>query len=124
MIPSPPLLLPLTGSVKVCVRRSVAGSRVKGVYVSPPPKRISISANIQPMIKSTDTMMLPEGDRSKEAIKIYTTTALFSVREGTNSVVADVIEWQGSEWEIVKVVHYQMGVLDHFKALAVRKELS
>jgi hypothetical protein len=121
---SPPLLLPLTGKVTVDVKRSEGGSRVKGVWVNNAPTTISIEANIQPVLKGTDTLLVPEGDRSKEIIKIYTTTLLKSRVEGTTSNQGDVVEWDGKHFEVMKVIEYQMGVLNHVKAIAVRRELT
>lgn len=121
---SPPLLLPLTGKVTVDVKRSEGGSRTKGVWTNAAQTTITISANIQPVLKGTDTLLVPEGDRSKEIIKIYTTTLLKSRVEGTTSNQGDIVEWDGKQFEVMKVIQYQMGVLDHVKAIAVRRELT
>ncbi len=121
---SPPLLLPLNGKVSVTVSRAAGGAYVKGVWVASTRSSLTIVANIQPVLKSTEVMMLPEGERSKETIKLYTTTTLYQRVEGDNSIEGDLIEWDGKTWEVCKVIEYKMGILDHVKAIAVRKELT
>lgn len=121
---SPPLLLPLNGMVDVKVSRRFGGSYVNGNWVKATPTTITITANIQPVMKSTDTMLLPEGDRSKEAIKVYTTTPLYQRKEGANPIDGDIISWDGKSFEVIKVISYKMGILDHHKAMCIRKEIT
>lgn len=121
---SPPLLLPLNGQVKVVVTRKVGGEYVNGIWVKPNPTTLTITANIQPVIKSTEVSLLPEGDRSKEVVKLYTTTQLFQRREGSSPIEGDLISWNGKTFEVVKVVNFQMGILDHYRAVCVRKEIT
>ena len=68
--------------------------------------------------------MLPEADRSKECIKIYTTSELLQRKEGASPNEGDLISWDGKLFEVMKVVHYQMGILDHYRAVAMRKEIT
>lgn len=121
---SPPLLLPLPGQVSVTVTRAQGGSYVKGVWVANQGVDFIIKANIQPIAKSTDTLNVPEGERSKETIKVYTTTSLVSRKEGDNPVEGDIIHWEGKLFEVRKVSEYKMGILNHTKAIAVRKEIT
>lgn len=121
---SPPLLLPLNGQVEITVSRSIGGTRVKGVYKPNPPTTLTIKANIQPILKSTDTMLLPEGDRSKEMIKVYTVIPLIQRTEGANPTQGDTFVFDGKTWEVMKVISYKMGVLDHQKSICVRRELT
>ena len=121
---SPPLLLPLNGQVSITVTRKVGGEYVNGAWVKPSPTNLTIIANIQPITKSTEVALLPEGDRSKEVIKLYTTSQLFQRREGSSPIEGDLISWDGKSFEVLKVVRYQMGVLDHFRAVCVRKEIT
>ena len=121
---SPPLLLPLNGIVKVPVLRRTGGQWVKGVWTAGEAETIIVDANIQPVLKSTDTLTLPEAERSKEAIKVYTTEQLFQRLEGDSPKEGDLISWDGKLFEVRKVSGYKMGILDHFKAIAVRKEIT
>lgn len=121
---SPPLLLPLNGIVKVPVIRRAGGQWVKGVWQAGPEETILVSANIQPVLKSTDTLTLPEADRSKEAIKVYTTEELFQRLEGDSPKEGDLISWDGKLFEVRKVSGYRMGILNHWESIAVRKEIT
>lgn len=121
---SPPLLLPLTGIVSVTVLRSSGGAFVKGVWVANDYAPLTIEANIQPVLKGTDTLLVPEGDRSKEIIKIYTTTPLTARVEGASSKQGDIVEWDGKQFEVMKTIEYKMGILNHQKSIAVRRELT
>lgn len=121
---SPPLLLPLTGSIDIVVTSTGQGSWVKGVYQKGTPNERTISANVQPVLKGTDTLLVPEADRSKEIIKIYTTEKLVSRIEGSNPNDADTIVYDGKTFEVMRVISYKIGILNHYKAIAVRKELT
>lgn len=121
---SPPLLLPLTGSTEIVVTSSGQGTWVKGAYQKGASTQKTISANVQPVMKGTDTLLVPEGDRSKEIIKIYTEYELKSRTEGGSSNEADIIEYSGKTYEVMRVISYKMGILNHYKAIAVRRELT
>lgn len=121
---SPPLLHPLNGKVTVDVSRREGGQYVRGVWQAALPIVFQITANIQPVLKSTDTQILPEGDRTKECIKVYTTTPLLQRREGESPVEGDIITWDGKLFEVMKAIEYKMGFLNHWKIIAVRKEIT
>ena len=121
---SPPLLFKLTGQVVITVSRSVGGQRIKGAWQDAAPTQIDVKANIQPVISSTDTLFLPEGDRSKVAVKIFTVDELQSRREGTNPLQGDTFVWNGDTYEVRRVISWQMGLLDHYKSIAVRREIT
>lgn len=121
---SPPLLLPLTGSINIVVTSSGQGTWVKGAYKKGTSTQKTIPANVQPVMKGTDTLLVPEGDRSKEIIKIYTEYELKSRTEGGSSNEADIVEFNGRTYEVMRVISYKMGILNHYKAIAVRRELT
>jgi hypothetical protein len=121
---SPPLLLPLNGQVEIVIRRSVGGTWVRGVYTPNPTTPTAIKANIQPILKSTDTLLLPEGDRSREMVKVYTTFELFQRREGDSPTQGDTFVFDGKTWEVMKTIGYKMGVLNHYKSICVRREIT
>ena len=121
---SPPLLLPLNGQVEITINRSSGGSWVKGVYRPNATTPLVIKANIQPVLKSTETMLMPEGDRSKEMVKVYTTVPLVQRTEGANPTQGDTFVFDGKTWEVMKVISYKMGILNHTKSICVRRELT
>lgn len=78
---------------------------------------LSIRMSIQPL-RVDEIDALPEGQRSKRAVKIYAEAELLTADQDTGQE-ADTIAWLGKSWEIVGCAPYQMGVIPHYKALAV-----
>lgn len=120
---NPPLLL--VGNVVLDITRREAGTYVNGRAVAGTESIVQVTANVQPVQKSTDTLVLPEADRSKAVIKVYTKGAeLRQRKEGANGWAADRFTWEGDLYEVMKVINYRMGVLNHYKALCSRVELT
>src|SRR5437870_13367459 len=66
---NPPLLL--TGHTTLEITRREAEMIVRG---RPSPSAeiiVEVVCNVQPVLKSTDTYLLPEADRSKATLKVY-----------------------------------------------------
>ncbi len=120
----PPLLL--VGSVPLDVIRRSSPSYVNGRLVEGSSSTVRIKANVQPVLKSTDTLLIPEADRSKAVLKVYTNGAeLRQLKEGPNGWAADRFLWKGDLYEVMKVIDYDTGnLLKHFKALCCRVELT
>ena len=77
------------------IRRSLP-IKVKGRYTDGPSEIVTIICNVQPILKSTDTMLLPEADRSKACLKVYTQGAeIRGMKEGPNGHDADQFMWEG-----------------------------
>lgn len=119
----PPLLL--TGRVTVDFIRRTLPTMVNGRPVAGTETIVPIVCNVQPILKSTDTRLLAEADRSKAALKVYSNGAeLRAFKEGPNGHAADRFNWQGELYEVMAVIRYDMRVLDHFKAICKRVELT
>lgn len=82
------------------------------------PEDISILASVQPLNYRDYSEIQADGVRTRRAVKIYTDTELFPARPGI-SQEADILNWQGTRWEIVQCDPYQMQVISHFKAYAL-----
>ncbi|AMR57784.1 hypothetical protein vB_PsyM_KIL4_0060 [Pseudomonas phage vB_PsyM_KIL4] len=120
---NPPLLL--TGRVKLQVIRRESETIVRGRPVDGLESVVEVVCNVQPILKSTDTSMLPEADRSKAAIKVYTNGApLRQRKEGVGGWAADRFYWQQELYEVLKVINYDIGILSHHKAICFRVELT
>lgn len=116
-----------TGKVQLTIDRTTdgTGEYVDGRWVASDDKeRICIEANVQPQLTNKELYLLPEGDRTKDCVKVYTTFTLRGRREGSSHISADTFKWDGYTYEVVVAHTYQMGVLNHTKALCVRKELT
>lgn len=111
----------LTGKVSLIVRRYTKGTRAKnGSYIPGGSTTFNIIANHQPLTDE-EMLLLPEAKRQKQVRKVYTASELKPV-DVENDIKADEINIDGSEYVVFKVQNYNMGVLDHFKAIVVRED--
>ena len=113
----------LTHKTPITRIRKTVGSYISGVWVDGVAEEVTILANVQPT-KGSELMALPESDRSRDIIKIYTTDEILGVQEGDGKTSPDLIIWQGNTYEVKLVYVQRMGVLDHTKALAARVPIS
>lgn len=113
--------LQATGRVTLTLSRpsGSGGSYVKGVWVETEVDSVDITANVQPT-GYKETIILEEADRSKKALKVFSPDPIYSEEESENG--ADEFEWEGDTFRVMKVLNYSMGLLNHFKAIAVMKE--
>lgn len=107
------------------IRANGEGDYIDGEYVNTPDVELTIRANIQPAMSSFRTQLLPEGDRNKEAITLYSNDWLYTTRSGTalggvsNSAQNDVVIYRGAKWEVVVSRPYgNFG--EHCEALAIK----
>ena len=108
------------------IRASGVGQYVDGEYIAPIEEELLIRANIQPAMSSFRTQLLPEGDRNKEAITIYSNDWLYTARSSTSlpdrvstSLQCDLIIYRGAKWEVVVSRPYgNFG--EHTEALAIK----
>lgn len=124
---NPPFLL--TGNKTITVSRRAQGSYVNGRYSEASPTTFTIIGNVQPGLKWNDLQQLPEGERNRKSLRLYTSTPLRTRKEGSNGWDADVIQYTDplgvtEDYQVVKVTHYAMGVLNHYKAVCIRVEVT
>lgn len=113
----------LTGSTTLTIKRRGREVLVKGRPAFPEPEIITIEANVQPL-KFMELQQLPEPDRTKEWIKIFSAQRIRTMREGDSGWLADIVLWDGDEYEVLRTKSYAMGVLDHCVAYAARTPIS
>lgn len=107
-------------SISVTVDRFAVGSYDDdGNWQEPTSSSLDITASVQPM-RPDEKVILPEGERERESIKLYTVSELFTMDEETKQP-ADVINWEGKKFDVFQVSRYKMGVQDHTKAIAIRQ---
>ena len=105
------------------IYRYTQGSYVNGEWVQAVPVEIEIEANLQPA-KWNEVLQMPESDRSFKWCKLFTESLVRSKKEGTEGYDADRFYWQDDLYEVRKTKQYDMGVINHFEAMAVRVELT
>jgi len=103
---------------KYNVRREVAGTRdsATGAWIPGAESTFEIDAVIQ-NATPTDLLVLPEGERTTESIKIHTTTLLATASE-TNGTAADEIEYKGGLYKIMSAADRKT-LGNYYKAIAV-----
>ena len=116
---SPALQMPSDMFTDVTLTSWAAGSYVNRRWVAGASSTSTISASVQPA-GPRDLMHLPEGDRTKGAVKIYTDSEL-SEGDESQGFDPDQITWNGEQWEVQQVWRNALGI-GHHKAMAVRVE--
>lgn len=113
----------LTKKIPLTLIRSTAGSYVDGVWVEGTETNVTIDVNIQPL-KPSELLILPEADRSRQWWKMYSASEIRMDKQGTSGWAADEFVYQGDRYKVMKVENYAMGILNHYRALAARMEIS
>lgn len=109
-------------SISVTVDRFADGDfDDDGIATTPTSSPFTIIASVQPM-RPDEKLMLPEGSRGRESIKLYTVSELKTMNEETKRP-ADVVNWESKKFDVFQVSRYKMGVQDHTKAIAIRQSL-
>lgn len=88
-----------------------------GNWVEGSETNLTLYMSIQPL-RVDEMDALPEGRRNSRAVKIYSGDELYPA-EQTAGQNADFVTWQGKQWEVIGCDPYQMGVISHYKSLAV-----
>lgn len=100
-------------------RYSGAGSYVNGTWSPGTSGNVTVRASVQPL-RPNELLHLPEGDRTRAGVKIYSDAELQTADEATG-IAADEVTWDGEQWEVQKVSSHFLG-LAHYKAIALRRE--
>jgi len=105
-------------SKPVVIQRSKPGAHDEhGRWKEAPTEEISIDAVVQPA-RGKELQRLPEGRRTSESIKVYTTTPLFSA-EVEDQNQPDILVWQGKKYQIETIDNWEE-YGDYYKALALK----
>lgn len=113
----------LVKKTPVDILRHAEGSFVDGDWVEGTETTVIIQANVHPFA-DYQVMMLPESDRTKSWLWLFTADVVRQKKEGTGGYGGDRFMWQGDLYEIMKVQTYVMTVQDHHEAKCTRVELT
>ena len=107
----------ILGEESVTRRRFAAGSRgTDGRWAEGTPTDSTILAAVQPA-SGDDLAILPEGERSKRARRLYTVSEL-RVVDVVGGTSADHVQAEGRWWKVLHV-EQQRNVIPHYKAIVV-----
>ncbi len=101
----------------VTLRQFAAGTYTAGRWVPGASTDSTIVASVQPA-KPAELQHLPEGDRTRGAVKFYTESTLQAGDE-SQGLQPDEITWDGEQWEVLHVWPWVPGITHH-KGLALR----
>lgn len=104
-------------AVPITLTRYAPGGYVDGRWVDDDPTPSTIRAAVQPA-RPTELVNLPEGQRTRGAIKLYTNAPLL-VADVETGQRADVVTYDGRGWVIHETAKYQGFGLLAYKAIAV-----
>lgn len=115
----------LVKKTPVTILRHSEGSYVDGEWVEGAETSTIIQANVHPF-SDYQVMMLPESDRTKSWVWLFTADEVRIKKEGPSGVAhgADRFVWDGDTYEAMKVQKYSMSVRDHYEIKAARVELT
>lgn len=114
MIDALSLIQNIGGEVVVFSRRAV-GSYVNGVWVPGALSTVTATVSIQPA-SARDRQILPEGDRTRETVRVYSPVELKTTLEGSSAQAPDEFTWQGRLYRVKSVERW---IGDFWKAIAV-----
>ncbi len=95
------------------------GSYIDGKWADGIPTPVSIKAVVQ-NAQPNDLILLPEGTRSTEAVKLHTTTKINTVSE-VGETNADTFTYDGDTYKIYDVFKRKIG--NYYKGIAIRIKL-
>jgi len=113
----------LVKKTPVTILRHTQGSYVDGEWVEGSEQQVTIQANVHPF-SDYQVMMLPESDRTKSWVWLFTSSDVRQKKEGSGGFGADRFSWLGDIYEVMMVRTFVMGVRDHREAKCVRIELT
>jgi hypothetical protein len=105
------------GWLEILTGERSTGSFVNGRWVKAPESGLSFNGVVQ-NANPDDLKVLPEGNRTDEAIKIHTTFEL--VPQIGTTTTGDTIFYKGFNWLVYNVAHRYIG--NYHKAIAVKRE--
>lgn len=92
------------------------GQYVDGVWEWDADTSRTVYGSVQAM-SYHDILMLDIGRRDVGQVKVYCDEALKVSQAGTENT-GDIIQWDDRNWEIIKAMDFQNGVIDHYKYIA------
>lgn len=109
----------ILGAEPITRVRFATGSRVSGRYVAGASTSTTIRGSVQPL-SGKETQTLPEGERRRDWLKVYTHTELVPVdQHGGAATSGDRLVIDGITYE-VRTTARQRSVIPHYRAFVVR----
>lgn len=104
-------------TTSVEVERLSAGDFINGIWRKGSKSIINILASVQPLAER-DYIGLPEGVRDREAINLFSRSALVGSASGKD---ADIVKYNGRDWRVVKAVNWTAH--GYWQGIAIKEEV-
>lgn len=99
-------------------RASSEGEYVDGDFQPADPAILTVRAHIQP-VSGREMLTFEEGERTREAIRLYADQELRPADEAAG-LAADVVAYNGANYQVQRVQPWPLGGLPHWKAIAFK----
>jgi len=83
------------------IERFGGGAYVDGRWVNEQPTQVALTANVQPA-GGRQLMRLPEGDRTRDNITVWSTSELRPVARAQGKP-GDLVLWNGERYEVIQL---------------------
>jgi len=113
----------LVRKTPVTILRHSQGYYLNGDWVEGVEQQVVIQANVHPF-SDYQVMLLPESDRTKSWMWLFTADLVRQKKEGVGGWGADRFMWDGDLYEVMAVQNFRMGVVDHREIKAGRVEVT
>jgi len=100
----------------ITLKRTSKGAYIEGRWNEGSETNIPIKAVVQ-NASPKDLQALPEGNRTSEAIKLHSVSAMIPTSE-KDGVNGDTFKYQDATWQIHSVFNRKIG--NYYKAIAIR----
>ena len=111
----------LVNKIPLTILRHSQGSYVDGDWVEGTEQQIVIKGNYHPF-SDYQVMMLPESDRTRSWMWLFTADLVRSKREGVGGWDADRVVLDGDLYEAMASQKFSMKVRDHYEIKLARVE--
>jgi len=109
----------LFGTVSLIRRRKAGGGYVKGQWVPGEPGDTPFKGTWQPA-SGKMLELLPSGKRNREVFKCFAPAGLNFTSADEHGDEADLIVWEGKEFEVTTAAPWKNGLINHWELLCTR----
>ncbi len=109
----------ILGQEAITLHRRAVGTRSEGRYTPGAAVDSIIYASVQPL-SGRELERLPEGERQKHSVKVYTETELRTSDQAADTL-ADLLVINSGTFKVLRVDRWS-AVIPHYEAYAVRED--
>lgn len=108
----------MLGATSVSVLRR-SGAFVDGTWTVAATSTLTVTASVQEL-NGREFLALPEAQRIRHPIKLYTEADALRTADEDTGAMADIVTWNGDQYEVDTVQNRTAGPLPHWKFTALK----